>query len=81
MRKQKLTHNDARQKVCLWCGQKKKCVRKISAPIQSLIDSKGCFAARPEDDDRLPSGICDNCRKGLQKESSMNVLPPPFDYG
>ena len=78
-----LTHNGARAKVCIWCGDKKKSLRKITNAVQILLDSKipDCIPARPEDDDSLPTSICDNCRKALQNEDSKHVLPPPFDYG
>ena len=54
-----LTHNEARQKVCIWCGKYKKDVRKITASVQSLLDCKipSQIPAKPEDDVRLPSGI------------------------
>ena len=77
-KKDALTHNDCRAKVCVWCAQYKKGVRKITTAVQTLLHGK-----IPEygSDDRLPTGICDNCRKALQKEDSKHVLPPPYDYG
>ena len=77
-----LTHDDARQKVCTWCGKKSKDVRKITAAVLNILESKipEIIPAKPDEDERIPSGIDSGCRKALQK-GDPKALPTPFDYG
>ena len=78
-KKDALSHDQARQKVCIWCGKYKKDVRRITDAVLGVLEGKipEFIPAKPNEDDRIPSGICSGGRKALQKGSPK----APFNYG
>ena len=81
-RKNKLTHDQCRRKVCIICMQKCKGVQIISPSVQILIDDHFLTGLSWRLDSRLPNVMCIDCRmKLVGKSQGKNVeMPPFFDY-
>lgn len=81
----KLTHEQARSHICKVCVVKKKCVR-VCAPKYEILISKHYRSDLDPQDESLPIGLCDSCRKALgnleSKKAGRDKLPSVdhFDY-
>lgn len=60
------THNEARQKICIVCMEKKKELRKLTAEIIVILKTNSKYS---EDDFRLPQVICNWCKFKITKAS------------
>lgn len=86
-RKEKLTHDQCRMRICIWCGKKRPpgSVRPISQANLRLVSKHGGANLDPSSDDQLPKAMCTSCRLGLKEletpsANGRHQLPPFFDY-
>ena len=82
----KITHEQARARVCKVCVTKKKDVRPCAEKYEALITKHYKSGLDPQDDS-IPTGLCSSCRQALGSMESgkpgKHCLPPAdhFDYG
>ena len=67
-----LTHAQSRAKICIVCFEKKKTIRDISCNTEFIANLKKNVGQNFDiNDSRLPTGLCDSCRKSYFSKDAV----------
>ena len=72
MPNKQLTHAQSRAKICIVCFEKKKTLRDISCNVEIIANLKKNVGQNFDiSDPRLPTGLCDSCRKSYFSKDAV----------
>ena len=67
-----LTHAQSRAKICIVCFEKKKALRDITCNVEIIANLRKNVGQNFDiSDPRLPTGLCDSCRKSYFSKDAV----------